>query len=117
MSTVAGTSGVVPTPSNWLDLTNSPSGTKNSASQSNTNTVDNLANENTFLKLLVAQLKNQDPQNPTDGTQFVSQLAQFSGLEQTMELKQDVESIGQTLNTLIAQSKTSSSGSSGTSGS
>jgi len=46
----------------------------------------------TFLTLLVAQLQNQDPMNPTDSTQFVSQLAQFSELEQVMGIKQDIES-------------------------
>ena len=35
-------------------------------------------NEQVFLNLLVAQLKNQDPMIPTVSTQFVSQLAQFS---------------------------------------
>lgn len=35
-----------------------------------------------FLKLLVAQLQNQDPMNPSDPTQFTAQLAQFSQLEQ-----------------------------------
>ena len=34
-----------------------------------------------FLKLLVAQLENQDPLNPMDGTEFTAQLAQFSSLE------------------------------------
>ena len=40
-----------------------------------------------FLQLLVAQIKNQDPLNPTDGTQFVSQLAQFSELEQVIAIR------------------------------
>jgi len=35
-----------------------------------------------FLKLLVAQLQNQDPMNPSDPTEFTAQLAQFSQLEQ-----------------------------------
>ena len=48
-------------------------------------------NEQVFLNLLVAQLKNQDPMNPTDSTQFVSQLAQFSELEQVIGIRGDIE--------------------------
>jgi flagellar basal-body rod modification protein FlgD len=55
------------------------------------------ANESTFLTLLVSQLKNQDPLQPTDGTQFVSQLAQFSSLEQLININQNVGSITQTV--------------------
>ena len=40
------------------------------------------ADQELFLKLLVAQMKNQDPLNPQDGTQYMTQLAQFSSLEQ-----------------------------------
>ncbi len=42
--------------------------------------------ENTFLKLLVEQLKHQDPLAPQDGTQFVAQLAQFNSLEQLISI-------------------------------
>jgi flagellar basal-body rod modification protein FlgD len=35
-----------------------------------------------FLSLLITQLQNQDPLNPTDSTEFTAQLAQFSSLEQ-----------------------------------
>jgi flagellar basal-body rod modification protein FlgD len=57
--------------------------------------MDKLANEQTFLQLFVSQLKNQDPLNPADGTQFVSQLAQFSQLEQTINMGQDIGAIRQ----------------------
>jgi flagellar basal-body rod modification protein FlgD len=49
--------------------------------------------ENTFLTLLVAQLKNQDPLSPQDGTQFVSQLAQFSQLEQLIGINKNTASV------------------------
>lgn len=39
---------------------------------------DDLANQDTFLKLLVAQLQYQDPSNPVDSSQFMAQTAQFS---------------------------------------
>jgi len=54
-------------------------------------------NKNTFLQLLVAQLKNQDPMNPADGIQFVTQLAQFSQLEQTMQIQEQVAGIREIL--------------------
>jgi flagellar basal-body rod modification protein FlgD len=43
---------------------------------------DNTAiDQDTFMKLLVAQLKYQDPSNPTDPSQFLSQTAQFTEVE------------------------------------
>jgi len=44
-----------------------------------------------FLKLLVAQLQNQDPLNPQDDTQFISQLATFSQLESLQNLSTTTE--------------------------
>lgn len=40
-----------------------------------------VADQDTFLKLLVAQLKYQDPSNPADSTQFLAQTAQFTQVE------------------------------------
>jgi len=54
---------------------------------------DALATEQTFLKLFVAQLKNQNPTAPQDATQFVAQLAQFSSLEQQVQMRQDLDAI------------------------
>jgi flagellar basal-body rod modification protein FlgD len=50
-----------------------------------------------FLQLLVAQLKHQDPLNPSDPAQFMSQLAQFQQLEQSMNTGQDITAIRQDL--------------------
>jgi len=44
----------------------------------------------TFLKLLVAQLQNQDPTSPMDDQSFVTELAQFNTVEQMLGLKQAV---------------------------
>jgi flagellar basal-body rod modification protein FlgD len=54
--------------------------------QSNSTTKKADSGENTFLKLLVEQLKHQDPLAPQDGAQFVAQLAQFNSLEQLISI-------------------------------
>jgi flagellar basal-body rod modification protein FlgD len=46
-----------------------------------------------FLTMLVAQLKNQDPLNPMQGSDFSAQLAQFSSLEQLFNVNDNLESI------------------------
>ena len=45
-----------------------------------------------FLRLLVAQLRNQDPLSPASNQEFVAQLAQFSSLEQLMEMNKSMDS-------------------------
>ena len=59
-------------------------------------TNDPLANEATFLKLLVSQLQNQNPLNPVDGTQFVSQLTSYSQLEQLIGIHQNTTALANT---------------------
>ncbi|TCN81718.1 flagellar hook assembly protein FlgD [Shewanella fodinae] len=55
---------------------------------------------NMFLNLLVAQISHQNPLNPQDGTQFVSQLAQFSSLESLQSIKQNTAANQTSLNSL-----------------
>ncbi|KQU64788.1 flagellar basal body rod modification protein [Aminobacter sp. DSM 101952] len=48
---------------------------------------------NSFLKLLVAQMKNQDPTKPMDSTQYVAQLATFSQVEQSVQMNTRLDQI------------------------
>ena len=59
------------------------------------------ASKDVFLQLLVAQLKNQDPLKPQDGSAFVAQLAQFSTLEQSISSREDLDAIRQALLTQV----------------
>lgn len=45
--------------------------------------------KNDFLKLMIAQLQAQNPLEPSNGTEYISELAQFSQLEQTTNIAQD----------------------------
>lgn len=50
-------------------------------------------NYSTFLTLLTTQLKNQDPLNPMDSSQFTSQLVQFSSVEQQIQQNKNLETL------------------------
>jgi flagellar basal-body rod modification protein FlgD len=58
-----------------------------------------------FMRLLVNQMKNQDPLSPTDSQTFVAQLAQFSSLEQMQSLNDNIVGLAvlQQNNALMAQ--------------
>ena len=59
-----------------------PPGSKKAADATSNATID----KDAFLKLLVAQLKNQDPSSPQDSSQWAAQMAQFSTVEQLTNL-------------------------------
>ncbi len=64
----------------------------NSLSNAVSSTSSNASlDKNAFLKLMIEQLKSQDPLNPTDSTQFTSQLAQFSSLEQLSNINESIQ--------------------------
>src|SRR5918911_746773 len=58
--------------------TTAPNATTATAGSSASGTSSTSMDQDTFLKLLVAQLKYQDPSNPADATQFLSETAQFT---------------------------------------
>lgn len=51
------------------------------------------ADKDMFLKLLVAQLRHQNPLEPVDGIEFVTQLAQFTALEHSAAMRETLEAI------------------------
>jgi len=68
----------------WPTSTDS---TTSSSSAKSTTTSSAIADDkDTFLKLLVAQLKYQDPMKPTDGSAFIAQTAQFTMVEKLDDL-------------------------------
>jgi flagellar basal-body rod modification protein FlgD len=52
-----------------------------------------LADRDTFLRLLVVQVRHQDPLNPQEPVEFVGQLAQFSQLETLLAMRSSLEAI------------------------
>ena len=73
-----------------------------------------------FLALLVTQLQHQDPLQPTDNSEFIAQLAQFSSLESLQQIKDDMAALrnlfegGASSNSATTQTKSTSSSKSST---
>lgn len=91
---------------NVYNTKNSTGGVSSLGSNSGNNTVTNGTelDKNDFLKLLIAQLRHQDPMSPMDDTQFMSQLVQFSSLEQMNNMAMAVEELKQSMIILNSQS-------------
>ena len=68
-------------------------------------------NYNQFLQLLVAELQHQDPTSPTDPTQYMSQLASFSTVEQQVQTNSTLDALlSAQASTMIGKSVTSADG-------
>ncbi len=68
-------------------------------------TANQSLDKDAFMKLLVNQLKNQDPMDPADNTTYIAQLAQFSSLEQMQALNDNIVGLAvlQQNNALMSQ--------------
>ena len=80
----------------------------NTSNTSNTNVNQALSSTMTqadFLKLMTAQLQAQDPTNPVDNSQFVSQMAQFSQLSATQQLDTDLQTFSGNVSSAIQTSQ------------
>jgi flagellar basal-body rod modification protein FlgD len=75
----------------------------NNASAVATATKKTALGKDDFLKLLIAQMKNQDPQSPADSSQMAAQLAQFSSVEQLTNINQALTAQGTATTTLMNQ--------------
>ncbi|WP_095084528.1 flagellar hook assembly protein FlgD [Mesorhizobium sophorae] len=73
-----------------VDMTTTiPTGANQASQQTSKTAVD----YQSFLKLLIAEMKNQDPTKPMDSTQYVAQLATFSQVEQSVQTNTKLDQI------------------------
>jgi len=80
------------------------SGTQNTTTNNSNSTSGSTLDYDDFLQLMVAQLQNQDPLNPTDSTEYMSQIAQFSGVEQSINMNSKLDQL--LVNSSISQAST-----------
>ena len=94
------------TTTNAQKSTGGSGNTTDSTAQAGSKTATDKAmlNYDSFLQLLIAQLKNQDPTAPSDPAQQIAQLATFSQVEQTIQSNQKLDGLLTQSSLQIAQS-------------
>ena len=95
-----------------------PAGSDPATAVSSTTTARDAASldYDSFLRLFVSQLQNQDPLNPMEGTEYTAQLAQFSNLEQSIKSNEKLDGLISQMslsqaNSLIGRTATTADGS------
>jgi flagellar basal-body rod modification protein FlgD len=76
-----------------IPATGNTTSSTSSSTTSSSSTATPTLGYNDFLQLLLAQMQNQDPLNPTDSTQYVSQLASFSNVEQGINMNSKLDQL------------------------
>lgn len=71
----------------------SPTNAAAPANFTNAASKTNMVDYDAFLKLLVAEMKNQDPTSPMESTEYVAQLAAFSQVEQSVQINAKLDNI------------------------
>ena len=97
-----------------VNTTSSQSSTSSSSAKSSSSS--NSLDYNSFLKLFMAEMKNQDPTAPTSSTEYIAQFATFSQVEQSMQSNTKLDSMLSSLalsqaNGIIGRTLTSEDGS------